>query len=156
MNNYSRHLPDLLNTYNPIRLYPGVAHVQRPAITSGSGSTVLIASPDIAEDSELDDDTEAYHGRHQRRIRGTSARSARVVGSFDHAVLPMPPVSSSSSFINGLWLDLHSEENRYPCDGFLGVLRYRCQRGKRIWWEDRDLSHEWRGGSHSCGPKIYY
>ncbi|RDB20821.1 L-serine dehydratase [Hypsizygus marmoreus] len=73
-------------------LYPGVASQQFPAIEAGSKSTASIASPESTEDVESERDTaDPYYGRQSRKIRTPSERAARVVGSFDHAVLPMPP-----------------------------------------------------------------
>ncbi|KAG5653323.1 hypothetical protein H0H81_001063 [Sphagnurus paluster] len=57
-----------------------------PLITSGSKASASIGAPDSAEVA-----SETDHDRLRDRLRA-SGRAPRVVGSFDHAVLPMPPV----------------------------------------------------------------
>lgn len=66
-----------------------------------------------------------------RRAKGLAARAPRVTGSFDHALLPMPPVSARCVCVcecggpddlffpcAACWI----EADGYPCDGFSLVL----------------------------------
>lgn len=69
-------------------LYPGMAGPNTPLITSASKASASIGAPDSAEVA-----SETDHDRLRDRLRA-SGRAPRVVGSFDHAVLPMPPRKS--------------------------------------------------------------
>ena len=85
------------------RFYPGVAGpvTNAPAIGAGwaqeairepSGSEKLDVS--MAEDNALPE-PEMMGSRGAKVVSNSfGARAPRVVGSFDHAVLPMPPVCS--------------------------------------------------------------
>ncbi|KAF8952418.1 serine dehydratase alpha chain-domain-containing protein [Flammula alnicola] len=64
--------------------YPGVAAPNRPAIGSGWAPEAIPGPSQSPSDLE--------HGRARVVTSGTAAaRAPRVIGSFDHAVLPMPP-----------------------------------------------------------------
>ena len=141
------------------RFYPGVgAPTQRPAISSGAAwaTQAAIQEPpsyelDLdttatmdarasktsryqpangrASDSSVGKEAAASHGR----AKGTKAlvRAPKVTGSFDHALLPMPPVSASTflysirgSDPDDLVLSYPIEEDGYTRDGFSLVLCY--------------------------------
>lgn len=77
--------------------YPGVASpaTRFPRIEQGwrSGDDAAIDAP---EDFKLENSSEDPLPESGFKIRGKAPakkRIARVVGSFDHAILPMPPVS---------------------------------------------------------------
>lgn len=55
--------------------------------------------------------------------RVLAARATRVVGSLDHPVLPMPPVSMSL-FFTSTRIELSTAENYDTCYGFFVMLRY--------------------------------
>ncbi|KAF5383731.1 hypothetical protein D9615_003688 [Tricholomella constricta] len=67
-------------------LYPGISGPHAAQIESGAKATAFIASPDSMEGTQLNDQDEPHH-----RLRKSASRAPRVVGSFNHAVLPMPP-----------------------------------------------------------------
>lgn len=74
--------------------YPGIASsLMGPRITAGSASAGSIDAPTAGlpthSEVTIDPDTPTP------LRRPTVSRPARVVGSFDHAVLPMPPVRPS-------------------------------------------------------------
>jgi hypothetical protein len=71
------------------RFYPGITSPSLLGIASSSQPTEAIDAPDQGEQTQ----SEPRHGRAKRGLRSPTKRGARVVGSFDHAVLPMPPVS---------------------------------------------------------------
>lgn len=73
--------------------YPGITSPSLPSIGAGWRPSESIESPDLDSSPQT---PEASQGRSPFDGRSTKvplARAARVVGSFDHAVLPMPPVS---------------------------------------------------------------
>jgi hypothetical protein len=79
----------------PSRLYPGVAGPSGPAIGAGWKPEALREPLDVEginpEDENSDNGT-TYKGA--KPVKGNLAsRAPRVVGSFDHPMLPMPPVS---------------------------------------------------------------
>lgn len=71
--------------------YPGVMQgVALPAIGAGEGPAGMISSPDGFSSGQS-------HFQGEQTERGTdmdiaASRAVRVVGSFNHPVLPMPPV----------------------------------------------------------------
>ena len=77
------------------RLYPGVASHSGPAIGAGWQPEAIrepVAVEDVVREEEISNNGENYKGA--RPVTGTLAsRAPRVVGLFDHPVLPMPPVS---------------------------------------------------------------
>jgi hypothetical protein len=84
-------LSDLCDSF-----YPGIASslTNNPLITMGtanwsSNSVIDAPKAGLPTHSDLVIDPDA-----PTPLRSTASRAARVVGSFDHAVLPMPPVSS--------------------------------------------------------------
>lgn len=70
------------------RFYPGISSSNLPAIESGWTPGAIASSEVDSEEGEgsLDKASSA-------RGLPPASRATRVVGSFDHAVLPMPPVS---------------------------------------------------------------
>ncbi|GLB43453.1 putative L-serine ammonia-lyase [Lyophyllum shimeji] len=72
-------------------LYPGMAGPNVPQIESGSKHAGSIASPGHTEDFQVDSQNVANQNRDRRKLGTPASRAPRVVGSFDHAVLPMPP-----------------------------------------------------------------
>ena len=68
------------------RFYPGISSSNLPAIEPG-WTPGAIASPET--DSE-----EGEGSLDKARGLPPVSRATRVVGSFDHAILPMPPVSN--------------------------------------------------------------
>lgn len=91
---------DLLQThlYSQLRtrLYPGVASPSGPAIGAGWQPEAIrgpVVVDDLAPEDEISNNASSYKGA--RPVTGSLAsRAPRVVGSFDHPVLPMPPVSN--------------------------------------------------------------
>ncbi|KAG6828735.1 hypothetical protein H0H92_006923 [Tricholoma furcatifolium] len=72
-------------------LYPGIVGQSFPQITSGTQATAAISSPlDHKDDFHADSNNNDASARATTRLR-TSAHVPRIVGSFDHAVLPMAP-----------------------------------------------------------------
>ena len=69
------------------RLYPGVASPSGPVIGSGWKPTA-IQKPGDTEISQEDDTSNTPNYKPV-----TASLAPRVVGSFDHPMLPMPPVS---------------------------------------------------------------
>lgn len=76
--------------------YPGLSSSSMPRIPAGSlAATEAITGPEGS--SSLDDDGNGPDGfgSHQSKLgtgsRGSSTRGVRVVGAFDHSILPMPP-----------------------------------------------------------------
>ena len=72
--------------------------LQRPMITSGSalGAGAIRGPPGAIDDldgSSTDNSSSPPHGSKRVASSTPSARAQRVVGSFEHALLPMPPVS---------------------------------------------------------------
>lgn len=76
-------------------LYPGLSRPSGlPAIGSGAKPSASIVAPNSTEDVQCDELLEQLkHDRdnHNSKLRPLSKRGHRVVGSFDHAVLPTPP-----------------------------------------------------------------
>ncbi|KAF8074771.1 serine dehydratase alpha chain-domain-containing protein [Lyophyllum atratum] len=72
-------------------LYPGMTAPNLPRIESGSKTAAYIASPDTVEDAQPGAEGGPHHRRLRNRVRMSGSRPPRVVGSFDHPVLPMPP-----------------------------------------------------------------
>ena len=77
--------------------YPGLATPHLPSITAGSQeSSERIGAPEGLFENpsnqwENMDDARAGPGRSRLP---SPARATKVVGSFEHPILPMPPVSS--------------------------------------------------------------
>lgn len=67
--------------------YPGITSAGLLGIESNSQLAKAISAPDPGEETQ----SEPRHGRAKRGSRSPTIHRARVVGSFDHAVLPMPP-----------------------------------------------------------------
>ena len=67
------------------RFYPGISSSNLPAIESGWTPAAIADS----EESEGSLDKASTP-----RVLPPASRATRVVGSFDHAILPMPPVSN--------------------------------------------------------------
>ena len=76
------------------RLYPGITSSSLLGIESSSQRSEAITAPIQGEETQY----ELHHGQAKRISRFPATRGARVVGSFDHAVLPMPPVSCPFHF----------------------------------------------------------
>lgn len=78
------------------RLYPTIAAPGFLALESGSKESIEppagSLTPAMTGNAKAYLGPEKGHGRHGRQPRVPTARPARVVGSFEHAVLPMPPV----------------------------------------------------------------
>jgi hypothetical protein len=81
-------------TYQPRRFYPGLALPTLPML--GAGTTARAAGSIDAPDADgalASAPTPALADDDELQMPGTArARAPRVVGSFDHAVLPEPPV----------------------------------------------------------------
>lgn len=79
-----------LENFLLFRLYPSVATLPGSAI--GAGRRIgAIQKPAEIEDITPEDEISGYKGA--RPVTGSLAsRAPRVVGSFDHPLLPMPPV----------------------------------------------------------------
>ncbi|KAF9457198.1 serine dehydratase alpha chain-domain-containing protein [Collybia nuda] len=74
-------------------LYPSIAAPGSLALESNMDRTIgpPVEDPLTLTLIENVDGVEKPHGQHGRQPRTLATRAARVVGSFDHAVLPMPP-----------------------------------------------------------------
>lgn len=72
------------------RFYPGIATPDLQLIDSGSPPAGAINAPE----SHSPDSGESAHARSEVSASGKHPRAPRVTGSFDHAILPMPPAST--------------------------------------------------------------
>jgi len=98
------------------RFYPGLSSPQFKAIEAASSQTAKsIASP-VSETQDVNSPpSPSYTGK--KATRGHRlARAARVVGSFNHAVLPEPPVS-----LTYLWITIPSLSDNEPYPNFFIV-----------------------------------
>ena len=127
------------------RFYPGLSMPRSPAIEGGPQPTGVIEGPE----DEVERPTGSETNLPFRRLNG-GLRPARVVGQFDHPVLPEPPVSELSAccwIMIGSFCTAQNDDTR---NGFLVVLCHCRQRGQRQWWED---SHESNKRSRRCDPR---
>lgn len=85
----------LANPRVTLRFYPGLATPHLPSITAGSQEqNDRIGAPDgffENPSSQWDNMEDARAGPGRSRLPNP-ARATRVVGSFEHPILPMPPV----------------------------------------------------------------
>jgi hypothetical protein len=72
-----------------VRFYPGISFPSQPLITGSDKPPGSIEAPEV-------DRTEFESPSGRADINGRHIRATRVVGSLDHAVLPMPPVCGCS------------------------------------------------------------
>jgi hypothetical protein len=124
-----------LFTYNPPSFYPGLAQGEPRARLTAADLPIggNIAGPEDSKDPSLP--VAEYETGPNIDPRGTRivkhlARPARVVGSLQHEVLPMPPVNYF--YLNdSVMLTSAKEEDSLSCYGLLVMLCYCCQRSKR-------------------------
>ena len=87
------------------------------------------------------------------------SHAARVVGSFDHSILPEPPVcfSRNSSAIELTSLPLNEPEKdndtRY---GFFIMLCYRRERSERKWRAHCHIANQRGCRGDTCSVEIYH
>lgn len=77
------------------RFYPGIAGTAYPMISGGSQPSGVIGSPDDTVSSSRSTATSPTSGQGDLSL----PRPARVIGSFDHPILPMPPVWMFSYYV---------------------------------------------------------
>lgn len=101
-----------------VRFYPGIATARDDRLALGSGWTAEAILPPAQQATPTSGTTGTSNTNERSDAAGApergrakvvnsptaAARAPRVIGSFDHAVLPMPPVSpwflsSTSSFV---------------------------------------------------------
>ena len=100
---------------NTSSFYPGLVQPRFAAITAGAASEPQQASKAITapagEDCSADKSDPCFgNGEHEAghldghvaRHRTNGARAAKVVGSLDHPILPMPPVSDLKGLVYAL------------------------------------------------------
>ncbi|KAG6890293.1 hypothetical protein C0995_009499 [Termitomyces sp. Mi166 len=76
-------------------LYPGVANQNLPRIATSSQATVSISSPpDYIEVDRKNADVKQSPSQLRNKLRTLASRVPRVVGSFNHAILPVAPRKS--------------------------------------------------------------
>jgi hypothetical protein len=118
---------DVFDNFLLSSLYPGVASPSGPGISAG-WKPEAIRKPVDFENLTPEDDTSnngsIYKGA--RPVTGVVAsRAPRVVGSFDHPLLPMPPVSQFLLGRRYRSLKTIIEEDGCACHGLPLVLCYR-------------------------------
>lgn len=82
---------DLILNWWRNRFYPGIATPDLQLI--GSASTAPVGAIDAPEsDTQSSSSGHGVDGRGEVSASGKMPRAPWVTGSFDHAILPMPPV----------------------------------------------------------------
>ena len=144
--------------------YPGLSMPRgTPAIASGESPAGVVEAPEPGSVEAPD------HARVQARREwemkdrermgppGRRARATRVVGQFDHPVLPEPPVSIySTSRFGFTLLTTRTAKDDDSRSGFPLVLCNRCQRSQREWRAHCDQSDKWCSRRHSRCPQIHH
>ena len=114
---------------NPASFYPGVAGPTLPSIAAGNTSIPESIEAPVGDEYVSRSTAETHEKPTGENRVAASSRGTRVIGSFEHPILPMPPVrclfrNGGNCVLTGF--TAQDNDSRY---GFPIVLRYRGERG---------------------------